>query len=414
MMFKLFRNAHIFTPRDPGYPLSGKTQANIVEYQNGALLVQDGRIVQIGDENRVLAKVKPHDIHWEIDCGGQGLIPGFVDSHTHMCFAERREEEFNRRIKGASYLDILAQGGGILSSVRAVRTTEIEDLFCNTYKTVLQALALGTTTVEIKSGYGLDLKNELKMLAVIGALNQKTPLDVVATFLGAHAVPEEYKGDPDGFVEYIISAILPAVQKQNIARFCDVFCEKGVFSIEQSRKILEAAVASGLNIKLHADEVHDLGGGRLAAQLKAVSADHLLATSFNSITAMVAAGTIGVLLPVTAYSLKKNYAQARQMIAAGLPLALATDCNPGSSYTESMPFVIGLGILNMDLTPAEALTAGTLNGAYALSMAHRVGSLDPGKQADFLLLDGHTPAIFAYHAGVSPITAVYKNGEKVA
>jgi imidazolonepropionase len=413
-MVKLFRNAHIFTPKDPGYPLSGRTQGNVAEYQNGALLVQAGRIVQIGNEDQVLAKVKTRDIHWEVDCDGQCIVPGFVDSHTHMCFAKRREEEFNWRIKGASYLDILAQGGGILSSVRAVRTTELEDLFSNTNKTVIQALALGTTTVEIKSGYGLDLKNELKMLAVIGALNKKTPLDVIATFLGAHAIPEEYKADSDGFVEYIISAILPAVKKQNIARFCDVFCEKGVFSIEQSRRILQAALASGLKIKMHADEVHDLGGGRLAAQLKAVSADHLLATSISSITSMVNAGTIGVLLPVTAYSLKKNYAQARKMITAGLPLALATDCNPGSSYTESMPFAIGLGILNMDLSPAEALTAATLNGAYALSMAHRVGSLDPGKQADFLLVDGHTPAIFAYHAGVSPVTAVYKNGEKVA
>jgi imidazolonepropionase len=413
-MVKLFRNAHIFTPKDPGYPLSGEDQGNLAEYQNGALLVQDGRIVQIGDENQVLAGVKPHDIHLEVDCNGQCLMPGFVDSHTHMCFAERREEEFNRRINGASYLDILAQGGGILSSVRAVRTTGKEDLFSNTYKRVLQALALGTTTVEIKSGYGLDLKNELKMLDVIGALDRKTPLDVVATFLGAHAIPEEYITNPDGFVEYIITEILPAVKKQNIARFCDVFCEKGVFSIEQSRKILQAAIASGLSIKLHADEVHDLGGGRLAAQLKAVSADHLLTTGFNSLTSMVAAGTIGVLLPATAYSLKKNYAQARRMIAAGLPLALATDCNPGSSYTESMPFVIGLGILNMDLTPAEALTAATLNGAYALSRAHRVGSLDPGKQADFLLVDGQTPAIFAYHAGVSPVAAVYKNGEKMA
>jgi imidazolonepropionase len=331
-----------------------------------------------------------------------------------MCFADRREEEFSLRINGTSYLDILAKGGGILSSVRSVRAAEPKQLFTYTYQTVTKALSFGTTTLEIKSGYGLDLENELKMLAVIGELDRKTCLDVVATFLGAHAIPKEYKTNPDGFVEELIETILPAVKDQGIARFCDVFCEKGIFSIDQSRKILQAALVLGLKLKLHADEVQDLGGGRLAAELGAISADHLLATSPDSIAAMRQAGTIGILLPATAFSLKKGYAPARKMIESGLPLALATDCNPGSSFTESIPFVIGLSIMNMDLTPYEALTASTLNGAYAISMADRVGSLDIGKQADFLLLDGQSPAILAYHAGVSPVTAVYKKGEKVA
>lgn len=414
MTSKLFRNARIVTPIDSGHPLSGKAQGRVREYSEGALLVQSGRIVSVGDEASVTADVKPNDVHWEIDCGGRCLIPGFVDPHTHICFVEPREEEFSQRISGTAYLDILAAGGGILSSVRSVRSADPETLFSNTCKRMSKALAFGTTTIEVKSGYGLDLKNELKMLSVIKALGRKTPLDVVATFLGAHAVPEEYHGNPDGFVGLLVEEILPAVIDQGIAAFCDVFCEKGVFSIDQGRKILQAAAASGLKLKLHADEVHDMGGSRLAAELKAVSADHLLATGAEGIAAMVKAGTIGVLLPATAYSLKKEYAPARRMVAAGLPLALATDCNPGSSYTESVPFVFGLGVLEMDLTPAEALTAVTLNGAYAIGMAHRVGSIEPGKQADFLLLDGRAPAVLAYHAGVSAVTAVYKRGEKVA
>jgi imidazolonepropionase len=412
-MLKLFRNARIFTPKDPGHPLSGSAQGNVQEYLKGALLVQDGRIVQVGDEDQVLAKVNPHRVYWEVDCGAQCLIPGFVDSHTHMCFTQRREEEFSLRINGTPYLDILSKGGGILASVRSVRASDPRQLFANTYQTVIRALSFGTTTLEIKSGYGLDLENELKMLSVIAEMDRRTCLDVVATFLGAHAVPEEYNADPDGFVEELIKKILPAVKDQGIARFCDVFCEEGIFSVDQSRKILKAAARLGFNIKLHADEVHDSGGGRLAADLKAISADHLLRTGPFGITAMAKANTVGVLLPATAFSLKKAYAPARKMIEAGLPLALATDCNPGSSFTESIPFVMGLGIMNMNLTPFEALTAATLNGAYALLMAERVGSLDMGKQADFLLLDGKTPAIFSYHAGVSPVTAVYKRGEKV-
>jgi imidazolonepropionase len=272
---------------------------------------------------------------------------------------------------------------------------------------------LGTTTIEIKSGYGLDTASELKMLAVIARVGSETPLDVVPTFLGAHAVPQEFRTDPEAFVSLVIQEMLPAVRDQGIARFCDIFCEEGVFNIEQSRRILLAARDMGLGIKIHADEVHDLGGAGLAAELRAVSAEHLLAAEDANLAAMAAAGTIAVLLPATAYSLRKPYARARQMIDGGLPVALASDCNPGSSYTESMPFVFGLAVLNMRLSPEEALSAATLNAAYAIGMAGAAGSLDKGKQADFLMLDGETPAMLAYHAGVSPITAVYKRGRRV-
>jgi imidazolonepropionase len=237
-------------------------------------------------------------------------------------------------------------------------------------------------------------------------------MDVVPTFLGAHAVPEEYAGAGDGYVEHLVDEMIPAAAKQSIARFCDVFCEEGVFTVDQSRRILETARNYGLGLKIHADEMHDVGGAALAAELGATSAEHLLRTSAANIQAMAQAGVIGVLLPATGYSLRKEVAPARTMVALGLPVAIATDCNPGTSYTESMPFVFGLAVLNMRLSVAEALVAATLNGAYAVGMAARVGSLEVGKNADFLLLEGDSPAILAYHAGVSPVVRVYKRAER--
>ncbi len=252
------------------------------------------------------------------------------------------------------------------------------------------------------------------MLAVIDRVRKNTPLDVVATFLGAHAIPLQYKDNSDNFISLVIDEMLPAVKTQGIASHCDIFCEKGVFSIDQGRKVLTAAKNLGMKVKIHADEVHDLGGAGLAAELNACSADHLLAASNENIEKMAAAGVVANLLPATAYSLRKSYARARTMIAKGVPVALATDCNPGSSYTESMPFIIGLAVLNMDMSLEEALTAATLNSAYAIGMANKTGSLQKGKNADFSLLDGESPAILAYHAGVSPIIKVFKLGEEVA
>jgi len=341
------------------------------------------------------------------------MVPGFVDPHTHICFAKRRESEFEMRIEGTPYLEILKQGGGILSSVKAVDAATEDELFENSLKHALTALSFGTTTLEIKSGYGLDTRNELKMLQAIGRVAKASPQDVVATFLGAHAIPTQHKENPDDFIDIVINEMLPAVRKQNIASQCDIFCEEGVFTIKQGRRLLQAAKKLGMDVKIHADEVHDLGGAALAAELGAISADHLLAASDENIVKMAKAGVVANLLPATAYSLKKPYARARKMIDHELPVALATDCNPGSSYTESMPFIIGLAILNMNMTPAETLTAATLNGAYAIGMAKTVGSLEASKQADFLLLDGESPAILGYHAGVSPVVEVYKRGEKV-
>jgi imidazolonepropionase len=413
MIRKLFRNAKIFTPSDPGTPPAGKTFPEILHFERGAILCQDGVIKAVGDEQQVTASLLPGEVEVEVDCEGCCLIPGFVDPHTHMCFAETREKEFALRLEGAEYLEILRQGGGILSSVKAVRAASEEELFSVTQEHALLALEFGTTTLEIKSGYGLDTETELRMLRVIHRVGKETLLDVVPTFLGAHAMPEEYANDPDTYVDMLIEEMIPAVSDQGIARFCDVFCEKGVFSVEQSRRILKAAQQAGLGIKIHADEVHDLGGAGLAAELGATSAEHLLTASDVNLKAMAAKGVIAVLLPATAYSLRKAYAPARKMIDYGVPVALATDCNPGSSYTESMPFAFGLAVLEMNLSINEALAAATLNSAYAIGMEKRVGSLDAGKSADFLLLDGESPAILAYHAGVSPVVEVYKRAELI-
>ena len=414
MNVKLYRNARIFTPLDPGHPLRGKEQGEIKEYSRGAILAVNGLIEKIGDEKRVLEGLSASYVNVERDMEGACVIPGFVDPHTHLCFAKRREDEFKMRLDGLPYLEILKRGGGILSSVKAVQSATEEQLFCNTKKLAMAALAKGTTTVEIKSGYGLDLDLELKMLSVIRRISKETPLDVIPTFMGAHAVPIEYKDKPDDFVDLIINEMLPKVKDQGIAEFCDIFCEEGVFSVDQSRKILKAAKALGFELKIHADEVHDLGGAGLAAELGVRSAEHLLAASEENLRAMGRSGSIAVLLPATAYSLKKPYARGRDIIDWEVPVALATDCNPGSCFCESVPFIFGLGVMNMNMTIEEALVASTLNAAYAVNRQHKVGSLEPGKQADFLLLDGDTPTTLAYHAGSTSVIEVHKLAERVA
>lgn len=414
MTAKIYKNARVFTPVDYGRPCSGEEQGQIAHYRKGALVVRDGLIEAVGEESDVLKNITSDSCLEEFDCEGRCLIPGFVDPHTHCCFAKLREKEFELRAAGTPYLEILKKGGGILSSVEAVEKASVDELYQNTQTHVARAMSLGTTTIEIKSGYGLATDAELKMLEAIGKVAENTPLDIVATYLGAHAIPPAYKENPDDFISILIEQSLPAVKKQNIAQYCDIFCEKEVFSIEQGRRLLTAAKDLGMRVKIHADEVHDLGGAGLAAELVAISADHLLAASDENLKAMVRSGVVANLLPGTAYNLRKSYARARDMIAMDLPIALATDCNPGSCYTESMQFIFGLAVLNMNMSPAEALTGVTINPAYSLGLAEKVGSLQVGKQADFLLLDGESPAILAYHAGVSSVHSVYKKGVLVS
>jgi len=410
----LFHNANIHTPVMGAVPSSGKDQGKVAVYEGGALLCENGLIAAIGHSEEVFRKAEGLDVDMEVDFNGACMIPGFVDPHTHICFARRREREFSMRLAGTSYLEILKAGGGILSSVEAVREASEEELYQVTLENIYRAMTLGTTTIEAKSGYGLDTESELKMLSVIGRIGRETPLDVVATFMGGHAVPKEYKKTPDAFVDLLVEEMIPAAAEQGIAAFCDVFCEEGVFTIEQSRRILEAAREKGFRLRIHADEVNDLGGAGLAAELRTHSAEHLLAAGEENLKAMAEQGVIADILPATAYSLKKPYAPVRKMIELGVPVALATDCNPGSCFTESMPFVFGLGVMNMDMSLEEALVATTLNSAWSVEMQDKLGSLETGKQADFLILDGETPAILAYHAGVSPVTEVYKKGVLVA
>ncbi len=411
MIRKLFFNARIYTPIDKGEPVCGEIDGNVVTYDPGAIVVENGVIKDVGHQDEIITKYHTSDFQQIIDVEKRVIIPGFVDPHTHMCFIGRREREFLMRLEGAEYIEILKAGGGILSTVKKIRESGFETLFKWTIEHVKRAIESGTTTVEIKSGYGLNLEKELLMLEVIAEVGHNLPIDVVATFLGAHAIPPEYSSNPDKYVEIVCDIMLPKVKEQKIAKFCDVFCEEGVFSIEQSRTILKKAKSLGLGLKLHADEIKDMGGALLAAELGATSADHLLSASDEGLKAMAESKVIAILLPATAFSLRKPFANARKMIELGVPIAIATDCNPGSSYCESMPFVFALAVLGMNLSVKEALVASTLNSAYAIGMANKVGSLERGKQADFVILEGESPAILAYHLGVNPVVAVFKRGE---
>jgi imidazolonepropionase len=415
MVRKLFRNARIYTPRDPGEPLRGRDQGSLTAFPEGALLVEDGLLAAIGPEKEVLDRVAGGQLCQEVDLEGMCVIPGLIDPHTHMCFVGTREREFQMRCEGTSYLEILAAGGGILSTVQRVRQAREEELLAETTGRMRKAMAMGTTTLEVKSGYGLNIQDELKMLRVIDRGARLAGADVSPTFLGAHAIPPEFKNSPGEYVDLVVEEMLPRVSQQGIARFCDVFCEEGVFSPDETRRILRRARSLGLGLKIHADEIKDTGGAKLAAELEAVSAEHLLAASNEGLKAMAEKGVIAILLPATALSLRKPYARAREMIQMGVPVALATDCNPGSSYTNSMLLVMALAVLGMGLSAEEALVASTINGAYAIGMAQKVGTLEVGKQADFVVLDGETPWIIPYSLGAqSSVRAVYKRGERVS
>ncbi|NLL36991.1 MAG: imidazolonepropionase [Fretibacterium sp.] len=413
MTLKLFKRARIYTPLLGSGPACGPDQAKLSVLEDGCFLVEGGRFLAVGRRDEVERRLSDRTVK-EFDLGGAAVVPGFVDPHTHACFAARRESEFSMRLAGRPYLDILKAGGGILSSVRAVRSASDDDLYEFSRALLASTLSYGTTTIEVKSGYGLDTESELRMLRVIDRLGRTTPQTVVPTFMGAHAVPEEHKNDPEAYVRLLLDEMLPAVKEQGIARFCDIFCEEGVFSVAESRRILNRARELGFRLKVHADEVNDLGGAALAGEMRCVSAEHLLAASDAGIDAMAAARVTAVLLPATAYSLRKPFARARTMIEKGAPVALATDLNPGSCFCESMPFVFSLAVMGMGMTPEEALTGATLNAAWAIGLEREVGSIEPSKLADFLVLDGEGPAAFAYASGARPITSVWKEGERVA
>jgi imidazolonepropionase len=353
---------------------------------NGAVVIEDGVIKAIGKSDDVLAEINEPQ-YTVIDATGKAVLPGFVDSHTHFVFGGYRAEEFFWRLRGDSYMEIMQRGGGILNTVKATRTATPDDLFNIGQKRLDSMLSFGVTTVEGKSGYGLDYATEIRQLEVMAELDGIHPVDIVRTFLGAHALPPEYQGRGDEFIDYLSEVVLPVVAERHLAEFCDVFCEKHVFSVDQSRRLLRKAQDFGLKVKLHADEIVQLGGAELAVELGAVSADHLLQASDTGIQAMAEAGVIATLLPGTAFSLREPYARARYMIDQNCAVALATDMNPGSCFTESIPLIFALSVMYMGMSIEEAVTALTLNGAAAVGRADKIGSLDVGKQGDLIILE---------------------------
>lgn len=407
--------AEMITLAGPAGPRKGAAQGELGLIPDGALAAgEDGRILAVGATTEVRASVELAAGARVIDASGRTVLPGFVDPHTHAVFAGDRADEFARRLEGAGYLEILAKGGGILSTVRATRATSAEQLELRAWGYLEEMLRHGTTTVEIKSGYGLSTEDELKMLRVAAALGRKGPQRVVATFLGAHAVPPEYRDRPEAYVGLVVEEMIPRVAAEGLARYCDVFCERGAFSVQQSRRVLEAGLAHGLAPKIHAEQKSSLGGARLAADLGAVSADHLEHATEEEIAALAEAGTVAVLLPGAALMLMETtWAPARRLIEAGVPVALATDFNPGSCPMLSMPLIMGLACLRRLLTPAEAVVAGTLNAAYAVGLGEEVGSLVPGKRADLVILEAPSHLHLAYWFGRNLVRTVLKDGRLV-
>jgi len=392
----------------------GDEMSELGTIADGAVVIEQGIISRVGGTAEVMAELKSSGKGLSgfdtVDASGKAVLPGFVDSHTHLVFGGYRADEYAWRLKGDSYMDILQRGGGILSTVAATRSASREELTDAGLKRLDSMLAFGVTTVEGKSGYGLDHETEIKQLEVMADLNRLHPLDVVPTFMGAHAVLPEHKGREDAYIDFLLEEVVPDVASRRLAEFCDVFCEKNIFSIAQSRRLLTKAAESGLKSKLHADEIVRLGGAELAAEIGAASADHLLNASDEGLRAMAAAGVVATLLPATAFSLREPYARGRFMIDAGCAVALATDFNPGSCFSESIPLVAALAALYMNLSPEEIVTALTLNGAAALGRAQVVGSLDPGKQGDVVILENPSYRFIPYHIGVSTVEKVIKRG----
>lgn len=387
----------------------GKEMGNIVELLHPWVLIKDGIIHKIGGEElEDLAKDAK-----VLDGSGKTLLPGFVDPHTHLVFGGTREEEFSMRLRGESYMAIMEKGGGIKYSVRKTREASFEELFTQAGKTLKNMAELGITTVEAKSGYGLDKDTELKQLRVTKKLMETSPIEIVSTFMGAHDIPLEYRGRDRAFLDFLAEEVLPVVIEENLAEFGDIFTEKNVFTVEDSRAYLKKMREAGLKLKIHADEINDLGGAALAAELSLVSADHLLKASEEGLLKMKEAGVIPVLLPLTAFSLKEEFAKARHMIDLGLPVAMGTDFNPGSCYSFSVPLMLSLGTLYMGMTPEEALTAVTLNSAAALERAERIGSIEEGKEADLILIDAPSYRFLTYHFGMNLVTTTLKKGKIV-
>ena len=403
---------------EPGHegPQRGAALGDLGLLADGALAAADGRVVAVGPSAELRAHYRAKTT---LDAGGRCVVPGFVDPHTHLPWLGDRAGEFEQRLGRATYMDIMAAGGGIMSTVRRTRAASVAELVADNRPRLARMLRYGTTSAEAKTGYGLETAAELRQLDAIMALHDTQPIELTPTFLPAHAIPAEFGGDTDGYVDYLVRDTLPAgaawMRRRGVVLFCDVFCEEGVFDLAQTRRILEAAVALGYRLKVHADEFVGLGGTRLAVELGAVSADHLVSTPDADIAALGRGDTVAVGLPGTPFGLAhRDYTPAKAILAAGGALALATDCNPGTSWCESMQMVIALACRYMGLTQAQALAAATLNAAHAIGRGAEVGSLSPGYAADLLILDVADYRHLGYRFGTNLVQTVVKRGRVVA
>jgi imidazolonepropionase len=414
-MLVLKNIAQVVTLQGPPAPRCGAEMADLGIIENGAIVVRAEHIEWVGPTREL--PVRETDGHCEV-VDGLGLslaaLPGFVDSHTHPIFAGTRANEYELRCRGMSYQEIAESGGGIRASVRQVRAADLNELAAGAETYFRQFLSHGTTTIEAKSGYGLSVEDEMKSLQALRILRGRSRLETVPTFLGAHAIPEEFEGIRDEYIRILVEEMIPRVARDGLAQFCDVFCDEGYFTIEESRTILLAARHAGLGLRIHAEELGHTGGARLAAEMSASSADHLEWLQRRDIAALKKAGTVATLLPGTAFNLGlARYAPARKLISAGVPVALATDFNPGSCFTLNMQIILSIACSQMKMTPAEAITAATINGAYSLGAADRLGTIEAGKQADIILMDVADYRELPYFFGVNHCVLTIKKGNVV-
>ena len=406
----IIRHAHIVTPKGQS-ARKGEQMSVLENILDGVIEITNGLISFVGKETEYKSPTNKSQ-YTELDVKGKCVLPGFVDSHTHFVFGGERAEEFSWRLKGESYMSIMNKGGGIMNTVSATRKCSLESLKEKSKIFLDKMTRMGVTTVEGKSGYGLDKETELLQLQVMHDLNDDPDVlvDIITTYLGAHALPVEYAGKAEDYIRFMNEEVLPFVKKDNLAEFVDVFCEKGVFSIDESRRILTHAKDMGFKLKLHADEIVSLGGAELAAELGAVSADHLLHASDKGIQEMAKHNVVATLLPLTAFALKEEFARGREMIDKGCAVALATDLNPGSCFSGSIPLTIALSCIYMKLTVEETITALTLNGAAALDRADKIGSIEVGKAGDLIVLTSDNYHFLPYYIGMNCVETTIKRG----
>jgi imidazolonepropionase len=381
---------------------------------NGAMIFDD-KVEFVGSEKECRNYIKENNIiiNEEINAHKKSLLPGFIDAHTHIVFGGDRTKEFAMRLRGATYKEIAAMGGGIQTTVDATRRASIEELYQTGHKLASNAIKHGTTCMEVKSGYSLNFDGEIKQLQAIKMLNSNIEIDIVPTFLGAHDFPAELKHDRDRYIDVITQEMLPYIKENNLAQFCDCFIDEGYYTVEEGRRVLNAGISLGFDLKVHCDELADVGAAKLAAELGSISADHLLFISDESIDALVKSGTAAGLLPGTAYFIRLPYAPARKLIEKGVIVSIASDCNPGSCFTENMQQILSLSAINMNMTAEECISAATINAAYALKKQDSKGSLEKGKDADFILLNSSSYINLFYHFGVNNVSNVYARGKKL-